>query len=348
MGDPQSLLQVDHAIVSIMVKTGNYDCRGEGSSIALGPPGASNGHEEKNRMDPNTIEAIRGTLRAVEQDRAPLDRTRFAARIHALETIEFQILDRIENIMYVHGYQRDLAALYRRAAQYWQHLTAINEQLFEGLRNDLQASGNPSATLRRQLHTCVSDCARRDPIGYDDLDVFINGILGIDTEPEETRPLKSGMIGYQATPARFILELIERIALGPDDVFYDLGSGLGRVALLVGLLTPTRVRGIEYDPGHCAYAQQCAQRLPVSRVRFTNADVREVDVSDGTVFFMYTPFRGALLQAVLEQLRQRAQQRPVTIATYGPCTLDVAQSAWLESLDTQAPDDRRLAVFRRR
>ncbi|ETX06454.1 MAG: hypothetical protein ETSY2_17030 [Candidatus Entotheonella gemina] len=298
-------------------------------------------------MDHEMTEDIQGTLNAIEQHEWLLDWSRFGERVDALEMLEFQILDRIENVMYLHGHRTDLAVLYRRAAQLWLRLTDINTQLFQCLHDELVASTNPAATLRQQVSTYVGKGTLRDPVGYDDLDVLVNGLFGIDTEPEETRPLKPGMIGYQATPARFILDLVERIPLGPDDVFYDLGSGLGRVALLVGLLTPAQVRGIEYDPGHCAYAQQCARHLPVSRVRFINADARDADVADGTVFFMYTPFRGNLLQNVLDRLKRDAHRRPMTIATYGPCTLDVAQMDWLALSGSQEPDDRELAIFQR-
>jgi len=298
-------------------------------------------------MDNDISEHLQSTLKAIEQRKWLSDPTRFSERIDALETIEFQILDRIENVMYVHGHRADLALLYRRAAQHWQFLTSINDQLFQRLRAALASSAAPAAALHQQLRTYVAKGMVRDPVGYDDLDMFINGLFGIDTEPQETRPLRAGMIGYQATPARFILDLIERIPLGPDDVFFDLGSGLGRVSLLVGLLTPARVRGIEYDPGHCAYAKHCARHVPASRVRFINVDAREADVSDGTVFFMYTPFRGALLQEVLDRLKHEAHRRPMTIVTYGPCTADVAQVDWLALSGSEEPDDRSLAIFRR-
>ncbi len=297
-------------------------------------------------MDKDITKGIQGTLSAIEQNEDILDRTRFAERVDTLEIIEVQILDRIENFMYVHGHQTGWALLYRRAAQYWQRLMDINDRLFQSLRAQLVSSVDPAATLRQQISMYVGRGAVRDPVGYDDLDVFVNGLFGIDTEPEETRALKPGMIGYQATPARFILDLVERIPLGPNDVFYDLGSGLGRVALLVGLLTPAHVRGIEYDPGHCAYAQQRARHLTVSRVRFIKAVARDAVVADGSVFFMYTPFRGDLLQTVLDRLKREAQQRLLTIATYGPCTIDVAQLDWLALSGSGEPDDRSLAIFR--
>jgi Histone methylation protein DOT1 len=298
-------------------------------------------------MGHDMSEHIQDTLSAIEQHQRLADLTRFSERVDALETIEFQILDRIENLMYVHGHQADLALLYRRAAQLWQFLTNINDQLFQRLHDELASSTAPAATLRQQLRTYVTQSTVRDPVGYDDLDMFINGLFGIDTEPQETRPLKAGMIGYQATPARFILDLIERIPLGPDDVFFDLGSGLGRVALLLGLLTPARVRGIEYDPGHCAYARHCARLVPVPRVRFINVDAREADVADGTVFFMYTPFRGALLQEVLDRLKDKAHRRPMTLVTYGPCTAEVTELDWLALSGSEEPDDRSLAIFTR-
>ena len=227
-------------------------------------------------------------------------------------------------------------------------MTAVNEELFARLRDELAASAEPGVAARRQMETYVARRTVRDPVGYDDLDVFVNGLFGMDAEPVETRPLKPGMIGYQATPIRFILDLVERIPLAPDDVFIDLGSGLGRVALLVGLLTPAQVRGIEYDPGHCGYARQCAQHLPAPRVQFVNADARVAEVADGSVFFMYTPFRGQLMHEVLERLKHEAQRRPLTIATYGPCTTDVAKLDWLALSGSEAPDDRELTIFKRR
>ncbi len=250
--------------------------------------------------------------------------------------------------MYVEGHRADLAVLYRRAAQHWQRLTDVNTALFQSLRDRLHADEHPAVTFRGQIDAYVGrETPVRDAVGYDDLDVFVNGLFGIDTEPEETRALRPGMIGYQATPARFVLDLVERIPLGPDDVVFDLGSGLGRVAMMVGLLSEAEVRGIEYDPGHCAYARQCAQLLPVPRVHFINADAREALLADGTVFFMYTPFRGDLLQTVLERLRREAHRRPLIVATYGPCTQDVAQLHWLEWSGSREPDDRELAIFKR-
>jgi hypothetical protein len=41
------------------------------------------------------------------------------------------------------------------------------------------------------------------------------------------------MVPYQPTPVRHILHLIAAAMVAEDDVFVDLGSGLGHVPLLV-------------------------------------------------------------------------------------------------------------------
>ena len=258
------LLSLLWAVVAIRIREGR-----EGKKREEEKRGIHEGHEGTRREDMATeiVDEIKGVLKDIGQIEELVEPRRFAERVDSLETIEFQVLDRIENVMYMEGHQPALAPLYQRAAQLWRRLTAVNEELFAQLRDELAASAEPGVAARRQMETYVARRTVRDPVGYDDLDVFINGLFGMDAEPVETRPLKPGMIGYQATPIRFILDLVERIPLTPDDVFIDLGSGLGRVALLVGLLTPAQVRGIEYDPGHCDYARQCAQRLPACAAR---------------------------------------------------------------------------------
>jgi hypothetical protein len=65
-------------------------------------------------------------------------------------------------------------------------------------------------------------------------------------------------------------------------------------------------------------------------VSFINQDASEADYTDGTFFFMYTPFTGRLLQQVLDKLDREAQTRPITLAAYGPCTVHVERQSWLQ------------------
>ncbi|NJO82116.1 MAG: hypothetical protein HC828_04465 [Blastochloris sp.] len=156
------------------------------------------------------------------------------------------------------------------------------------------------------------------------------------------------MVLYQQTPARIIFELVRRAKLGPQDVFYDLGSGIGHVATLVHLLSGARARGVEFEPAFCEYAQAGAGALGLTEVAFINQDVRYTDYAEGNIFFLYTPCEGAMLLDVLKRLRERAQSGPIRLATYGPCTSIIAQQDWLTAPSPAEPGNFRLAIFNSR
>jgi SAM-dependent methyltransferase len=157
------------------------------------------------------------------------------------------------------------------------------------------------------------------------------------------------MVHCEPTPARVVLELVDYAGLTSQSIFYDLGSGLGQVAILVNLLTGVRSKGVEVDPVLCGYARQCATRLGLPNVTFVQGDARTVNYDDGTHFFLFTPFRGMILQTVLARLQTIAQQRPLTICTYGPCTPTVAQQGWLRAReydgDHTGDHEYKLAIF---
>ena len=281
----------------------------------------------------DTVWEMQTALRDFEQQETLFVEANFMARVQALDMLTVRVLEHIENVQYVHGYHAELARLYHRAERLWERLNSVNTQLFHRLRGQLITGHTTGLTLRHLCETYVGRIEEEltwEELDADYLDVFVNGVLGIERAPEETKTRQPGMIGYYPTPARVIFALIAHAHLSAYDVFYDLGAGLGRVALMVGLLTAAQARGIEYEPAYCAYAQQRAHSLNLPQVTFLNVDARQADYMDGTVFFLYTPFTGSLLQAVLARLHTEVQTRPITIATYGACTRDVAQQPWLQ------------------
>src|SRR5206468_2904352 len=119
--------------------------------------------------------------------------------------------------------------------------------------------------------------------------------LGIATRPDATRGSDPEMVHYEPTPARVILDLVDHAGLRADDVLYDLGSGLGQVVILVNLLTGIPTRGVECQSALCAAARGYAEGLGLWDVAFVEADARAVDFADGTMFYLFTPFRGRML-----------------------------------------------------
>jgi hypothetical protein len=80
-------------------------------------------------------------------------------------------------------------------------------------------------------------------------------------------------------------------------------------------------------------------------VEVLNADARAADYSQGTVFFMYTPFEGRILEDVLEKLRMDSQGRRIRLFTYGPCTRQVSGQSWLRRIDQNGDSIFKLAEF---
>jgi Histone methylation protein DOT1 len=156
------------------------------------------------------------------------------------------------------------------------------------------------------------------------------------------------MVHYEPSPARVVLDLIDHAGLRPDDVLYDLGSGLGYAVILVRLAGGIAARGVELQQSYNDVARRCASDLGLTSVDVITADVRDADLSDGTVFYLFTPFRGQIMRDMLDHLRTLAAKRPITVCTYGSCTRVVAAESWLAFDDPAMLHEYKLGVFRSR
>jgi len=236
------------------------------------------------------------------------------------------------------------AGLYRRARELCTRLEAANRELYEAIRGEIRRESR-SDTLLRWVNSPLGheDGGGPSGVGYDYLDELISGVLEFEDPYAGDIQLEPEMVFYQPTPARHIFHLIGLTALTANDVLVDFGSGLGHVPLLVSICTHASSIGIELETSYVERARQCAERLNVKRVAFLHQDAREADLSEGTVFYLYTPFSGSILRRVLDRLRQEAVTRRIRICTYGPCTSVVAEEPWLEA--TAKPETDRIVVF---
>ena len=294
---------------------------------------------------------IQSDIDAIEKNSALYEETNFDSRVAAIDHIEFNVIDRIEGLLQTTYPPEELTPLKQYAERVKRQLENIDNKLFQRLRADIRMGSYKGTALKGLINEYVrrdSDGAQQDEVGYDSLDVFINGLLLIQPVPIETKDREPEMVYYQPTPARIIFEMIEKARLTHEDVFYDLGSGLGQVPILVNLLSGATAKGIEFEPAYCDYARVCAADLNLSDVEFINMDARIVDYSEGTVFFMYTPFEGRILQEALEKLCGESRKRRIRLFTYGPCTPQVSRQSWLKCEDQNGDHLYKLGVFRSR
>lgn len=240
---------------------------------------------------------------------------------------------------------RTSSRIHSRAKALRTRLETANAELYRSVRSEIVRDGQPRALLR-WIQNSVSQNGSGSPLpgmGFDWRDELVSGILQFSEPSEPDLYRLPEMVPYQPTPVRHILDLIDASLLSEDDVFVDLGSGLGHVPLLVSMLARVRSVGIEVQAAYVASAQECAQSLRLSRVRFVAEDARAADLSSGTVFYLYSPFKGSILTDVLSMLRRESTRRRIKICSLGPCTSTVANETWLK---TSSPlSTGRIAIF---
>ena len=217
-------------------------------------------------------------------------------------------------------------------------LEAANLKVYEAIRREiLQRQGSTS------LLKWVPQSGANGP-EYDYLDELITGVLRFEETADPIVLRTAEMVSYQPTPARHIFDLIDRTALNEDDVLVDLGSGLGHVPLVASICTRARSIGVELEPVYVDCARKSAETLNLKRVTFIQQDARTANLTEGTVFYMYTPFTGTMLRAVLDSLEREGNRRDIRLCTFGPCTATVAAENWLEFVEVPQAD--RISIFR--
>jgi hypothetical protein len=279
------------------------------------------------------ITEIQSDIEEIAENSFLYEEKNFDMRMDAIDFIGFHVIDQLDTLLQTTLHQDKWIPLKHRAEKVKAELEEINNNLFQKLRAKIGITGCKGKEFKKLVNEYVAfnldENEHRDEPGYDNLDIFINGLFSFQTMPEQTKDLEPEMVFYQKTPARIVFELVEKAHLTKEDIFFDLGSGLGQVAILVNLLTGVAAKGVEFEPAFCDYARDCAAELNLSNVTFINADARTADYSEGTIFFMYTPFTGEMFKEVLEALRNESLYRKIKIITYGPCTNEVALQSWL-------------------
>ena len=236
------------------------------------------------------------------------------------------------------------ALLFKRVDALRNRLEAANSAIYRSIRRDIR-QGAPAHALQRWIQVCGSSRRRPRPgLSYDHFDELISGVLHVREPAHAAAHPDPEKVFYQPTPARHILRMMAIGRLSGSDVFVDLGSGLGHTAILVAILTGARAIGIEAEAAYVRSARACAGKLGLRHVSFVHQDARDAEFSVGTVFYLYTPFTGSILAAVLRKLRDEASQRPIRICSLGPCTLTLCKQPWLKS--RSAPSSDQVACFR--
>ncbi|MBI2372901.1 MAG: methyltransferase domain-containing protein [Deltaproteobacteria bacterium] len=152
-------------------------------------------------------------------------------------------------------------------------------------------------------------------VPFFDRDAWVDTLLGLGALPDDGPELPRGCVPYLPCPVDALLRFVEELAVGPADVVIDVGSGIGRAAVVLHLLTGASVVGLEVQPRLVSAARELAMRLNLSGCTHLEGDAVELasSMSEGTVFFLYCPFSGERLERVLEQIELIARTRSIRV-----------------------------------
>ncbi len=148
-------------------------------------------------------------------------------------------------------------------------------------------------------------------------DDYLDGLLFLSRHAPFVTPTEFGLLNL-ATRAFRVSDFLTEMQPGVDDLVFDLGSGSGKLALTVGASSDTQVRGVEFEPSYAAEARHAAGHLGLANVNFDTADVRDVDLSSGSIFYLYYPFHGPVAAMVARTLGALARQKNISVYAAGP------------------------------
>jgi SAM-dependent methyltransferase len=159
-------------------------------------------------------------------------------------------------------------------------------------------------------------------------DVWLDRVLGIVEIPPDGPELPRGCAPYLPCSVDVLLRLVASAPVQASDVFVDVGSGMGRAAAMVHLLTGASAIGLEIQRELVRSAREMVSRFGLSRISFIEGDAVELtaNVPHGSVYFLYCPFSDGRLSKLLQRLEPIARNRAIRL-----CCLDLPlpACAWL-------------------
>lgn len=161
---------------------------------------------------------------------------------------------------------------------------------------------------------CEISCPRTKK-SSDYIDQLYIGVSGFNISAAEQTLIEQqgGNSTYGEITYEGVEQLVHKLGLTESDVFYDLGSGVGKMVIQVYLNSPVKKSvGVELGPSRAHAAADAAHKLreegrivPGRQLLFYNKNIIDMPLADATVIFMNSLcFSDALMQLLTDKLSE--------------------------------------------
>jgi hypothetical protein len=142
-------------------------------------------------------------------------------------------------------------------------------------------------------------------------------------------------VRYEPLPYYALFRIMQRLALGPQDVFVDVGSGMGRTVCVAASHLIGAVLGVEIEPelNVIAGANAARMRGRQTPIHLHCQSAADFDFADATVLTFFNPFGAATMRRVLDRLRASWEENPRALRIAyinATCAHLFAAEPWLE------------------
>lgn len=155
--------------------------------------------------------------------------------------------------------------------------------------------------------------------------LYRNEDIYLDLEPEDL-----------FTPYRVLVQMSNQLKFTKGDFLIDLGSGLGRVGIVMGLLNPQlQFLGLELIKERHQQAQNASRRIGLSdRVKFVCQDLSKTLIPTASYYYLFNPFSIVTLKRVFQELYRNAEKKKIKVlmAQVGRPPRMVKRQPWLKQV----------------
>lgn len=143
------------------------------------------------------------------------------------------------------------------------------------------------------------------------------------THERESCTVRNEELTYSDSPASMVLGIVQRLSIGPNDVFIDCGSGFGGVCFDLHYLSGAKTIGIDCVPSLVQFSKTLSKRLGLEDLcQFREGNLLESDLSQASIIFITcTCFSDKTRRLFWQQCRQLRAGTYVITVTH-PIDLD--------------------------